>query len=111
MKRVRNRVLYGLTLVAWMGVAHFACMSIMQQENVTQRVWLMIAIMAAGVLTTATLFAVYVAPLERAYHAGFQAGQRASGCSAFRPVLTAVSDQQGIRPNRVVPIRASSTDR
>jgi hypothetical protein len=87
-------------------------MAIKEPDNVTQRVWLMILLVGAGVLTTATLFAMYVAPLEKAYHAGFQAGQRASGCSAFRPVLSAVDDQRGALPDRVVvPIRASRTDR
>ena len=88
-ERFRRRVLYAAAACSWMVAGQFAVMAIVK-EDVANRVLLMFSLVVAGCLCTAALFAAFVAPMERVYRHGYEAGQRATGCSMFRPMLMSV---------------------
>jgi hypothetical protein len=110
MKRaqVRRRVLYVVTGVSWLAVGYFSTRAVIEPDTVVHRVFLMVSLMVAGCLTTASLFAACIAPLHRIYRAGFKDGQRNSGCSMFRPILTSVDNDA--RSATVTSLRLTRSD-
>lgn len=106
-ERVRRRLLYGITAASWLAVGHFGATAIKYPEDVTYRVWLMMALVVAGCLCTASLFASYIVPLEKVYRTGYDAGRQAADSSTYRPMLVAVNDRRG---SNVTPIRQIRSD-
>jgi hypothetical protein len=63
-------------------------------------------------VTTATLFAVFVAPLEKVYGHGYEAGQHAATYVADQADERAViGGRRASGPRVVIPIRALQPDR
>lgn len=73
----RRRALYWASGGMWVTAAGLAVHAIVT-ESFASRTELLFALAFASCLTTASLFAVFVAPLERVYRHGYEAGQRAS---------------------------------
>ena len=104
---VRRRLLYVATVGSWLVTGHFAAVAIVNPDDYTRRILLICMVAIASCLFTATLFVIFTRPQDAAYRAGVRDGQRASGCSMFRPVLTTVQD----RPHATVTsIRVLHTD-
>lgn len=92
---VKRRVLNGLTVAAWGAVAELAWASIQRPDSVTHRVWFWIMLGMACCLFTASLFASLVAPMERVWQAGYQAGQRSSDGRLRQPVIAVIDNWHG----------------
>jgi hypothetical protein len=102
-ERRLRRALYGVTAGIWLvslGTAIDAAVG----ESLMARTAVLFTLAVATSLTTALLLAVFVAPLEKVYRHGYEAGQHA--CQQHPADLRVV----GQRP-RVVPIRIVSRDR
>lgn len=74
-------------------------------ESLMARTAVLFTLAIAASLTTALLLAVFVAPLEKVYRHGYQAGEHA--CQQRRGDLRVIV---GPRHADVVPIRWSSSD-
>lgn len=109
--RVRRKALYGATLLSCLAVAFFAARAILDPEDIAHRVWLMVWLMIGGCQFTASLFVFFIEPIEKAWRLGYEAGQRASGCSMFRPVLSTLEGGARTATNATVtPLRVMHTD-
>ena len=72
--------------------------------------WLLVAVAATIVVSSAALFAMMLAPVELVYKTAFEAGRTASGCSQYRPILTQVLGSQQGASRTVTNIRTLHTD-
>lgn len=70
-----RRALYSATAVAYVACFGFAVLAV-ALDTLPARVGFMLTSVMAGALSTASLFMWFVAPLERVYRHGYQAGQR-----------------------------------
>jgi hypothetical protein len=86
-----RRALYCGTVVMWAASAGLATHAAMSESFVTRTV-LLFVVALAGSLSTASLFAAFVVPLERVYRHGYEAGQHA--CQEYRPGLRMVKGQR-----------------
>lgn len=101
--RWRRRALYSLSSGMWVVSICLAVHSGIS-ESLLSRTALLLVLGMTGCLTTASLFMMFVAPLERVYRHGYEAGQRASmrwepdelravpdcGAAAGRPVVVPI---------------------
>jgi hypothetical protein len=72
-ERGLRRALYWVTAVVWVGCAALAW-TVSVFDTVPLRVGFLLDSVAAGALATASLLAVFVAPIDRAYRSGYEAG-------------------------------------
>jgi hypothetical protein len=74
-----------VTVLGWLVAVGFAILDVELGASVPfARVALIVSVAAAATLSNVTLFAVVVAPLERVYRHGYEAGQHACQGPEFR---------------------------
>jgi hypothetical protein len=69
-------VLYAATSLAW-GISAVLAVHAAVSESLISRTATLFVLAVSTALSTGTLFVVFVAPLERVYRSGYEAGQRA----------------------------------
>jgi hypothetical protein len=97
-ERKMRRVLYGLTGAVFVLCGGFAVAAV-HFDTTPMRVGFMLLSVLSGALMTASLFAVFVAPLAEVYRHGYEASQHA--CQQQSADLRMVIGQRA----RVVPLR------
>ena len=99
-ERKLRRALYWITAGMWALSLTIAVHAVVT-ESLMSRTVLLFVLGMTMCLTTAALFAVFVAPLERVYRHGYEAGQHAADCQRH-PDLRMVA---GERAKQVVQLR------
>ena len=84
-ERRMRRALYVGTVLGWVFAVTFAVLDVTLDLS-SARVALILSVAVAATLSNVTLFAVIVAPLERVYRHGYEAGQHACQGHQLRAV-------------------------
>lgn len=100
-ERLKRRVLYGVTAFAWLVSGHFIWAALHYESEPTL-VGLLVGLVVAATLSTASLFSVFVAPLETVYRHGYEAAERAAIEQQYQPQRRARAANSGAV---VVPLR------
>jgi hypothetical protein len=78
-ERRLRRALYAVTVLGWVVAVTFAVLDVELGAVLPfTREVLIVSVAVAATLSNVTLFAVIVAPLERVYRHGYEAGRRSS---------------------------------
>ena len=88
----KRRALYVLSAAAWLGVVPLV-MDALDTESSDDRVYLMVGLTVAMTLTVVSGIVMMALPLKEVFRCGYDAGQRSTGCSMFRPTLTVVDSE------------------
>lgn len=99
-ERTKRRALYVATLLTWPAVA-YCVWAMLTYDTRVNLMWLMLSLTLSGVLTGVSALAAFTAPLAGVFQSGYEAGQRSTGCSMYRPMLAALDGQRDARITRL----------